>query len=572
MLGSIYSDIGMYYHDLNVLDSTYYYYIKAENVYKALGDPEKIAEMEFYQARLLFEKGLHMESEVKVSKVLHLLKDYPLNPIPFEANQLMAICMIERKDYSEAKVYFSRALALMQKDFSTNQILDQETLRLAIMMLYLNLSDVTYLLKDYKQAKEYALKGLTYVNDDTPALLSMALKGNIAMVNMSLDILAKRTRDIDSYMADIEQVYTKALEINNLLFANHQAMVMAELYLEAKDTVNAFKWAEQSYDLSKSRDIKVDQRIALEFLVTHKAYENNEQVKEMIRLTHILEEMDYSTRNRFARIAYETEKIETENVALKKLITILVISSILIIIALLLGVYIYRFRNKNREIRLIKSQQEINESIYELILEKGTIATEVKVAVQNKIAKDIHDGIVNGIFTIRFHLQQLNANEEELKNKLIVELQHLEWSTRDISHSLLDSKLYVNTNFVRLIEELVLLQKNAWHTVFSLEYDDDLDLDALSAVEKVNIYLIIREAIHNVNKYSEATHCVISFTADNEGIIIKVKDNGIGFDLNIKSEGMGLASIHQRAQSINANLVIYSEKGYGVEVSFTVNV
>ncbi|MGL4583555.1 MAG: ATP-binding protein, partial [Flavobacterium sp.] len=109
MLANIYNDIGMYYHDSNVLDSTYYYYIKAENVYKAVGDSMKIGEMEFYQARLLFEKGLTMESEAKVSKALHLLQKYPLNPVPFEANQLMALCLLERNDYVNAKSYLLTA-------------------------------------------------------------------------------------------------------------------------------------------------------------------------------------------------------------------------------------------------------------------------------------------------------------------------------------------------------------------------------------------------------------------------------------------------------------------------------
>jgi len=73
MLANAYNDIGMYYHDLGVLDSTFYYYIKAENSYREYGDSVKIGEMEFYQARVLYEQGLHMESEVKVSKSLRIL-------------------------------------------------------------------------------------------------------------------------------------------------------------------------------------------------------------------------------------------------------------------------------------------------------------------------------------------------------------------------------------------------------------------------------------------------------------------------------------------------------------------
>ncbi|WP_121967464.1 sensor histidine kinase [Myroides sp. N17-2] len=574
MLANIYNDIGMYYHDSNVLDSTYYYYIKAENVYKTIGDSMKIGEMEFYQARLLFEKGLTMESEVKVSNALHLLQKYPLNPVPFEANQLMALCLLERNDYVNAKSYLLTALTLMQKDLNKNKILGKKELSTALMMLYYNLSEVSYYLGDYMKASEYAALGLTHRTPNSLSIIVSFLESNIAKADLMLAV--KDNKEIGakekSYITKLEKTYEHSLDINNYFSANEMAISTAELYFAIHDNVKAFEWAEKSYQLSKDRDIKVAQRKALEFIVTHKDYENNEQVKEIIKLTHDLDEIDYATRNKFARIAYETEKIETENVELKEVIMMLFITSLSIILALLLGVYVYRLKNKNREIRLIKGQQEANESIYQLILERGMIATEVKTAVRNKIARDIHDGVVNGIFTIRFNLQQLQTENESLKSILITELLQLEKSTRDISHSLIDNELFKDTKFLSLVEELVMLQKNQWNTNFTLEYEEDLALDNLTAIEKVNTYFIIREAIHNVNKYSEASQCTISFVKDVDSVEIKIKDNGVGFELHSKADGIGLANMSERALSLHSKLVMYSEKGCGVEVLFKISV
>ncbi|WP_121967465.1 ATP-binding protein [Myroides sp. N17-2] len=572
MLANIYNDIGMYYHDSNVLDSTFYYYIKAENVYKAIEDSVKIGEMEFYQARLLFEKGLYMESEVKASNALHLLQKYPHNPIPIEANQLVALCLIERKDYSEAKVYLLRALELLQKDSNVNKILSKERLQQANSAVYINLSEVAFYVGQFKESSDYANVALTYVDANlSPLVLSYALSSK-ARADFMLELQHKGTFEVEKYARILENTFDEALSVRNYYIANSIAMIVADMFFEAKDFDNAFSWAEKAYNIALQYDMKPLQREALEFLVTHKEYENNEQVKEVIRLTHILDEIDYTTRNRFARIAYETEKIETENLELKGVITILFITSLSIILALILGVYVYRLKNKNREIRLIKGQQEANESIYELILERGMIATEVKTAVHNKIARDIHDGVVNGIFTIRFNLQQLHTENESLKNTLITELLQLEKSTRDISHSLIDNELFNDTKFLSLVEELVILQKNQWNTKFVLEYEDDLALDNLSAIEKVNTYFIIREAIHNVNKYSEASQCTISFVKDINGVMINIKDNGVGFDLRAKADGMGLANMNERALSLHSKLIIFSEKEHGVEVFFKVKV
>ncbi|MCC9044229.1 ATP-binding protein [Myroides sp. M-43] len=570
MLAGTYNNIAMYYHDLNVLDSTFYYYIKTENIYNQLGDSIKIGEMEFYQARLLLEKGLYMESEVKTSNALSILKNHPLNPIPFEANQLMALCLIERKDYSEAKVYLIRALELMQKDIKSNKVLNKDRLMQAITAVYINLSEVSFYLGKYKESLDYADVAFSYIEPEFSSLIIGYAKATKARAGFMLELKYKYKVDVDKYAKEIEKTFIEALDVNNYYIANTMAMMVADMFFQAKELDKAFRWAEKAYAIALERDMKPLQREALEFLVIHKEYENRDQVKEVIRLTHVLDELDYMTRNRFARIEYETQKIEFENVELKGVISILFITSVSIILALMLGVYIYRLKNKTREIKLIKGQQAANESIYELILEKSSIATEVKNNVRNKIAKDLHDGVVNGIFTIRFNLQQLNSDNETLKNTLISELQHLEKGTRDISHSLIDNELFKETKFLSLVEDLVSLQKNKWNTKFLLDYQGQLNLEDLSAIDKVNTYFIIREAIHNVNKYSKASLCTISFIGNVNETVIKIKDNGIGFDVEAKSGGMGLQNMNERALSLHSEIVIFSEKEVGTEVYFKV--
>jgi signal transduction histidine kinase len=572
MLANAYNDIGMYYHDLNVMDSTFYYYIKTENIYKQLGDSVRIAEMEFYQARVLFEKGMHMESEVKVSNALHILKDYPLNPIPFEANQLMAICLMERKDYPEAKRYLLQALDLMQKDLKQNKVLEKPRLILALSMLYLNLCDVSYMLENYKEASDYAAVGLTYTNSDTPDVMVSVLKSEKAMADLSLALKHNQEVDGEAYILKTIEAYEEASKVNNPYFMNYMAMVASDLYIKINDTVKALEWANKSYQISKERDIKVAQRAALEFMVLHKEYENKDEVKQIIELSRLMEEQDYATRNRFARIAYETERIEIENGQLRNIISTVVIISLVVVLALMGGVYIYRLKNKNKEIRFIKEQQEANESIYQLILERSSIAADIRNTVRNRIAKDIHDGVVNGIFTIRFNLQQLQTNNDALKEVLVKELQNLEKSTRDVSHSLIDNELFEHNKFVSLIEDLLALQKNQWNTEFLLDYESSVDLEDLPALDKVNTYFIIREAIQNINKYSQASICKVSFTKEKENVIIKIKDNGVGFDEGSSRDGMGLQSMNERAIALHSELIIYSKKDIGTELMFKIKV
>jgi signal transduction histidine kinase len=566
MLANAYNDIGMYYHDLGVLDSTFYYYIKAENSYREFGDSVKMGEMEFYQARVLFEQGVHMESEVKVSKSLSMLGNNPLSPIPFEANSLMALCLIERKDYKSAQDYFLKGLSLMQKDYNKNLVLEQDRLLLAMTMLYLNLSDVAYLLKDYESAIEYATTGLTHTIANTPLLLTAVLKANINASNLLLDDSKGNLTNADFYLREVIDVYYQALNVNSLIFANHQAMMIAELYLAINNSTEALVWAEKSYNLSKERKIIIDQRTALEFILKYSAIKDSRKIDEIIALSHTIEEQDYLTRNRFARLAFETEEIETENNALKNLILIIVIVSLAIILGLSVGVFFYRLNNKEKKLQFVKQQQKADESIYQLILEKNSIKLKTKKAVYSKIAKDIHDGIVNGIFTIRFNLQQLGTDNENLKGRLIKELENLEKATRDISHALVDSEIFKEVNFSGLVEELVEMQKNKWQTKFIFHQDKKVNLEKLSAIKKINIYYIIREAIQNVNKYAQASECSISITHNSEGVFIQVEDNGIGFEPLAVNSGLGLKNMKERAAVLKSKLYIETVKDSGTKV------
>lgn len=352
-MASIYNDLGVYNHDLGVLDSTFYYYIKAENIYREIGDSMKMGELKFYQARVLFEKGLHIESESKVASVLQVLNNYPFSPIPFEANQLMGTCLLNQNDFEGAKKYLLEALALMQKDAKQNKILDLNRLKMAKSMLYYNLSEVSYYLEDYKEVTKYASTGLSFIIPEIPSLLKSVLNSGIAKAEFMDGLKSYSQTEFDYYIKQLENTYDEAAILTNSYVMNEMAMTIASLYLQDKDSIQAFNWAEKVYQLAVDRNIKVDQKNALEFLVSHQHYDNNSRVKEIITLSNDLAELDYATRNRFARIAYETERVATENDELRNVILMVVVTSLIIILGLSVGVFIYRLRNKNRELSFI---------------------------------------------------------------------------------------------------------------------------------------------------------------------------------------------------------------------------
>jgi len=83
-----------------------------------------------------------------------------------------------------------------------------------------------------------------------------------------------------------------------------------------------------------------------------------------------------------------------------------------------------------------------------------------------------------------------------------------------------------------------------------------------------NIYLSIREALHNVVKHSGATNVWISVKISDHEAIIVIKDDGKGFEsCRPESQGNGLINMRKRMKSIGGKFLIWSKKGKGTEIS-----
>jgi signal transduction histidine kinase len=86
------------------------------------------------------------------------------------------------------------------------------------------------------------------------------------------------------------------------------------------------------------------------------------------------------------------------------------------------------------------------------------------------------------------------------------------------------------------------------------------------------LYRIAQEALHNVVKHSRATHATVSLTTDNGDLVLRVSDNGIGFDpVSVREKGtLGLVSLQERARLVRAHLQVSSKLGEGTDVQVRV--
>jgi two-component system sensor histidine kinase DegS len=92
----------------------------------------------------------------------------------------------------------------------------------------------------------------------------------------------------------------------------------------------------------------------------------------------------------------------------------------------------------------------------------------------------------------------------------------------------------------------------------------------------VALFRIMQEALNNVKKYSKADKVCIMIDNDGEVVTMKIKDNGIGFDvdevlkgINLSDDmkGFGLHSMRQRVELLNGSFEIVSVADKGTEIT-----
>lgn len=86
------------------------------------------------------------------------------------------------------------------------------------------------------------------------------------------------------------------------------------------------------------------------------------------------------------------------------------------------------------------------------------------------------------------------------------------------------------------------------------------------------IYLIFKESVNNIVRHAACTQAEIEISRDGAHLVLRIHDNGRGFEVTQASDGNGLASMRRRAHAVQGTLEIVSGDGAGTTVSLTIPV
>jgi two-component system sensor histidine kinase UhpB len=237
------------------------------------------------------------------------------------------------------------------------------------------------------------------------------------------------------------------------------------------------------------------------------------------------------------------------------------------------------FDEKGTPVRMIGAMQDITErkKAEEDFKIMKKVLLEQKVEEQKKITRaiinaqekerrhmgeELHDNINQMLAGTKLYLSIAASGNAAIKDALQYPMQLIDDTINEIR--LLTRRSVTpkqNINLKELVETLLctMFKNTAVKTLFLYTLPDDTVNDEL----KLNIYRIIQEQTSNIVKHADAAAVEISIKVKDHLIEVIVRDDGNGFDINKKREGIGIANIINRAESFNGEVAIESTAGNG---------
>lgn len=183
------------------------------------------------------------------------------------------------------------------------------------------------------------------------------------------------------------------------------------------------------------------------------------------------------------------------------------------------------------------------------------------------LAYELHDGVNQVLTTCKLLLEaELNQKESPFVQRAFNHIQEVINTLRALSHELNPGGLG-NEGLFASAQQLV-ERMNATGKIEVKMEARGLDLlKGLCPHISLSLYRIMQEALTNISKHAGAKKVLITLTSSPGAVDLEIEDDGKGFDHKSSIQGLGLKTIHTRAEAAGGKALVTSCVGEGTLLS-----
>lgn len=209
---------------------------------------------------------------------------------------------------------------------------------------------------------------------------------------------------------------------------------------------------------------------------------------------------------------------------------------------------------------------------YKKLLQEKTETALALVNERTRISRDLHDHLATGLTTLELQMQDASATGSVPQARLSMFTSKLR-ETQDILRTIIWMTKQNQITLIDIVSKLrdyFLHSQNLPTSAIKFEMDQTAAQSlVLQGKQGWELFLILKEGLHNMEKHAQATKALICFRLQDQMMHVKMQDNGIGFELAAISNGFGLENMRTRVAQLGGNMEIHSEKSQGTTIQFS---
>ncbi len=534
---------------------------------KKISDIERIAETERILSIIYYYDG---DYDASTNSALSAIKNFEKINNFSKAGDLYAILgyQMKRRNIQKAFEYMKKGIQYLEKD----------TNRLSLSGAYNNIGVLYEMNNDYDSALLFYTKGLKIVKEIKDSIGLPYSYNNLSMLYLLKNNFSKSKEFLDKS----SQIRNSRNDLNGIA-ENYQ--LYGDLYAKQKKYDLAIDNYQKAYEIGVELDYPYICQVTQEELAN--LYEKTGDYKSALiahkEATNYKERiLNQQTNKTIAQleIEFESEKKEKELIQkdlefqqaeqeAKSKTRLLLFSAILIILILIIAFIIFkqqRFKNKELEEKNQLQNQIAEEQLKNKLNEERL-----------RISRELHDNIGSQLTFITSSVENIKYLNQD--NKITPRLSQISDFTKDTINQLRDTIWAMNKNSIsvndlhkRILNFTNHAQNSSPNILFKLNVSENNSSHKLNAEQGITVFRIVQEAVNNAIKYASPSFIEISLKTCQNEICIRIKDNGVGFDVKNTISGNGIKNMKERAEEIKANFSLLSEieKGTIIEIKLAI--
>ncbi|MGD8778924.1 MAG: sensor histidine kinase [Ignavibacteria bacterium] len=563
-------------------DSAYLFLEKALAIDSISGNKEDEAEHRLFYGNALMQFEEYEKASQSFIEALEYFEKTEDKYYTSKINGHLGIVFACLNDYQTSLEYFNKALTQYRK------INDS----FGVAMVTTNLGYLHLKLKKYNEAISYFKESLLFYK-------GKEYNSNLANLYSNMGECYTAMEEYNSalkYLTLAQEYLEKNSALNTQAFIyNH----IADIYIKTGKLTEGKQYLKQAVDVANRIEHKTE--LITTYKLYHDYYLNTGDAKnaQLYFDKYVALKDSISNAERHEQVAtlktkYETEKKEKENAILQADLELkendLAVQRRLIwfvsIIGLLLIAVGYFFnRSLKHKNVILQKENKIKEAEKETIKHETIAKQQVEFSQKliekqeeerERIAGELHDDIGQELLIAKNKL--LLDSKNEPNNKSTTEVSEIISNVIEglsiMSHNLSPLELE-ELGLTETISVMINRVENSSNIKFNLG-TENIDT-ILDEKEQINLYRVIQEAVNNIIKHSKATTANLVIKRLDKEILIKISDNGIGFDnsgtgSDIDRPHFGLSGMKERVKLLHGEFNIFSEADSGTEIKISLPV